>query len=279
MKKNILSAIRTMAVGTMVCLGVASTMLASCSSSDDGDNGLPSVNEYLPGKEWKIGSSTYSFFKNHMLLTETSAGVASGGLSGQAYMFFGSWSLNGDKLSTSFTASTQRNFDSSGLFQTNLSGVHTENDPSGASLSGGGGSLTVTEPRPLIKGTDTSNNKAYCLYYVKKMYDLTDDTNHDGALQGTWYASIRVTSQDGTAHVSQGKMTCNADGTVHFVIGSDKNFTTTYSTKNGKVTIDGYLVESNKHTFYYLNTTGVILQLFDTDHTYYAPEKWSKNEN
>ena len=47
-------------------------------------------------------------------------------------------------------------------------------------------------------------------------------------------------------------MIFNADGTVQFVIGDVIDFTTTYETKNGTVTLGSYLLKDNPASFIYL---------------------------
>ena len=74
-----------------------------------------------------------------------------------------------------------------------------------------------------------------------------------------------------------GSMTFNEDGTLHMVIEGEKDFTTTYSTKNGKVTINGYLVENHVATFYYTGHR-TFIHLYNCENGYLS-SIWRKNRN
>ena len=69
----------------LMAIAFTTISLTACGGSDDdGDkDDLIAASEYLPGKEWTIGNETYSFYKNHLLVCESSANVTTGGLTSQ----------------------------------------------------------------------------------------------------------------------------------------------------------------------------------------------------
>ena len=71
-------------------------------------------------------------------------------------------------------------------------------------------------------------------------------------------------------------MTFNEDGTMHMVIESVSDHTVTYTTKNGKVTINGFLSKSDVVTFYYKNLSGIEIKLYSCENGYLS-SIWFKN--
>lgn len=65
-------------------------------------------------------------------------------------------------------------------------------------------------------------------------------------------------------------MTFNEDGTVRTVIEGFSDYTTTYATKNGKVTINGYLDEDFVVNLYYINSDGLVIKFFNEENGYMA---------
>ena len=261
----------------LMTIAFTTISLTACGGSDDGGDkdDLITASEYLPGKEWTIGNETYSFYKNHLLVCESSANVTTGGLTSQAYLYFGTWQLDGNQLTAAITSSTQPNFDASKFFHGTYSNVHTEKDTSGGTISSDKpGSITITEPKPYIVGTGTDGKSCYIYYHKNMTEDKTDETIHDGALHGTWYNKVQLTdTKNGTMKTYEAKMIFNADGTVQFVIGDVIDFTTTYETKNGTVTLGSYLLKDNPASFIYLQY-GPVVSLYDVSQTRYTCDRW-----
>lgn len=268
MRKNMMAAA---ILGMAMMMGCS--VMTGCSSSSDDDEGKMDVKEYLAGKEWTINgtSGTYSYYKNHMVYYECSGSWTPNGLASEPNIAFGNWQMEGDRLTTHFTTGRPTGFDMSGLLNGTLNGVHLQE--SNEMTSSKPGSVSI-DMRPVIVGTLSNGGECRFRYY-KQMEDISDDTSHDAALRGTWYCGI-TESTSGTKHV--GSMTFNEDGTMHMVIEGVKDFTTTYSTRNGKVTINGYLVENHEATFYYINLYGAEIKLFSSENGYMS-SIWFKDRN
>ena len=273
MKQKIQNKLRRaiFAICAMMAMSVMTTAFSSCSSSDDDDEKV-NVEEYLAGKEWKINSTTgtYSYYKNHMVSYEDSPGFTPGGLVSEPNVGFGYWQMTGDKLTTQFTLGRPANFDVSDLLNETLYGIHLEENNT---LSGSGTSINIDQ-RPFIVGS-FANGYECRLSCVKKMDDISDATDHDMALRGTWYALVTEHSS-GKNYV--GSMTFNEDGTMHMVVEGLWDFTTTYTTKNGKATINGYITEGNVVSFYYINSDGLDVKFYNEKNGYMAAI-WRKNRS
>lgn len=273
MKQEIQNKLRRsiLAFCAMMAMSVMTTAFSSCSSSNDDDEKV-NIEEYLAGKMWSVNSSngTYSYYKNHMVFYEGSPGFTSGGLVGEPNVGFGYWQMVGDKLTTQFTLGRPANFDVSNLLNGTLSGIHLEENNT---LSGSGTSINIDQ-RPFIVGSFANGNECR-LSCGKKMDDISDDTDHDRALRGTWYALV-TDYATGKNHVAS--MTFNEDGTMRMVIEGKQDFTTTYTTRNGKVTINGYLVENHVATFYYMNLYGSLIKLYSCENGYLS-SIWRKNRD
>lgn len=272
MKQKIQNKLRRaiFAICAMMTMSVMTTAFSSCSSSDDDEK--VNIEEYLAGKEWKINSTTgtYSYYKNHMVYYEDSPGFTPGGLVGEPNVGFGYWQMTGDKLTTQFTLGCPSNFDVSNLLNETLYGIHLEENNT---LSGSGTSINIDQ-RPFIVGSFANGNKCR-LSCVKKMDDISDATDHDMALRGTWYALVTEHSS-GKNYV--GSMTFNEDGTMHMVVEGLWDFTTTYTTKNGKATINGYITEGNVVSLYYINSDGLDVKFYNEKNGYMAAI-WRKNRS
>ena len=273
MKQKIQNKLRRaiFAICAMMAMSVMTTAFSSCSSSDDDDEKV-NIEEYLAGREWSVGSTTgtYSYFKNHMVLYEDSPGFTPGGLVSEPNIGFGYWQMTGDKLTTQFVLGRPAAFDISNLLNGTLSGIHLEENNT---LSGSGTSINIDQ-RPFIVGSFANGNECR-LSCVKKMDDISDDTDHDMALRGTWYAKVTEHSS-GKNYV--GSMTFNEDGTMHMVVEGLWDFTTTYTTKNGKATINGYITEGNVVSFYYINSDGLDVQFYNEKNGYMAAI-WRKDRS
>lgn len=275
MKKNFLMKIKysMMAIFSVAAMGMIMASLAACSSSEDeSEKNAAKVKEYLAGNEWTINSTsgTYSYYKNHMVYYEGEGSWSSGGLFGEPNTAFGYWQMDGDKLTTRFEVGTPESFNIKNLLNETISGVHLQESNK---LTGSGVSVSI-DMRPLIVGTFANGNECQ-MRCGKSMNDISDETSHDAAIRGTWYCVVTMT-KDGKKKDCMGSMTFNEDGTMHMVIEGEKDFTTTYSTKNGKVTINGYLVENHVATFYYMNLNGIEIKLYSCENGYLS-SIWFKN--
>ena len=274
MKKNFLMKMKRsmMAICTVVAMGMMTASLAACSSEDESEKEAAKVKEYLAGKEWTINSTSgiYSYYKNHMVCYEGGGGLTPDGHVVEPDVAFGHWQMEGDKLTTRFEVGRPESFNIGSLLNGTLSGVHLQESNQ---LTGSGTSASI-DMRPLIVGTFANGNECQ-MRCGRTLDDISDETDHDVALRGTWYCVITMT-KDGKKKDCMGSMTFSEDGTLHMVIEGEKDFTTTYSTKNGKVTINGYLVEGHVATFYYMNLYGSLIKLYSCENGYLS-SIWRQN--
>ena len=276
MKKNFLMKMKhsMMAIFSVVAMGMITASLAACSSSEDeSEKNAAKVKEYLAGNEWTINSTrgTYFYYKNHMVYYEDGGDLTPGGYVIEPNTAFGYWQMDGDKLTTRFEVGTPKSFNIKNLLNETISGVHLQESNK---LTGSRVSVSI-DMRPLIVGTFANGNECQ-MRCGNSMNDISDETSHDAAIRGTWYCIITMT-KDGKKKESMGSMTFNEDGTLHMVIEGEKDFTTTYSTKNGKVTINGYLVENHVATFYYTGHR-TFIHLYNCENGYLS-SIWRKNRN
>ena len=275
MKKNFLSMMKRsmMAILAVAAMGLITASLAACSSSEDeSEKNAAKVKEYLAGNEWTINSTrgTYSYYKNHMVYYEEGDGLTPGGYVIEPNTAFGYWQMDGDRLTTRFEVGTPESFNIKNLLNETISGVHLQENNK---LSGSGVSVSI-DMRPLIVGTFANGNECQ-MRCGKTMNDISDETDHDAALRGTWYCVITIT-KDGKKKDCMGAMTFSEDGTMHMVIEGVSDHTATYTTKNGKVTINGFLTKSDVITFYYTNLNGVEIKLYSCKNGYLS-SIWFKN--
>ena len=275
MKKNFFTMMKhsMMAILTVAAMGMITASLAACSNSEDeSEKNEAKVKEYLAGNEWTINSTsgTYSYYKNHMVYYEEGGGLTPGGYVIEPNTAFGYWQMDGDRLTTRFEVGTPENFNIKNLLNETISGVHLQENNK---LSGSGVSISI-DMRPLIVGTFANGNECQ-MRCGKTMNDISDETDHDAALRGTWYCVITIT-KDGKNRECMGEMTFNEDGTMHMVIESVSDHTATYTTKNGKVTINGFLTKSDVVTFYYTNLNGIEIKLYSCKNGYLS-SIWFKN--
>lgn len=277
MKQNFLSMMKhsMMAICTVVAAGMITASLTACSSSEDeSEKNAAKVKEYLAGNEWTINSTrgTYFYYKNHMVYYEDGGDLTPGGYVIEPNTAFGYWQMDGDKLTTRFEVGTPKSFNIGNLLNETISGVHLQESNK---LTGSGTSASI-DMRPLIVGTFANGNECQ-MRCGRTLNDISDETDHDAAIRGTWYCVITMT-KDRKKKNCMGSMTFNEDGTMHMIIEGEKDFTTTYSTKNGKVTINGYLVENHVATFYYTNLYGSLIKLYNCENGYLS-SIWRKNRD
>ena len=262
-----------MAILAVAAIGMISASLAACSSSEDeSEKNAAKVKEYLAGNEWTINSTrgTYSYYKNHMVYYEGGGGLTPGGYVIEPNTAFGYWQMDGDRLTTRFEVGTPESFNIKNLLNETISGVHLQENNK-LTVSGVSASIDM---RPLIVGTFANGNECQ-MRCGKTMNDISDETDHDAALRGTWYCVITI-RKDGKNRECMGEMTFSEDGTMHMVIESVGDHTASYTTKNGKVTINGFLTKSDVVTFYYTNLSGIEIKLYSCKNGYIS-SIWFKN--
>ena len=276
MKKNFLMKMKhsMMAILAVAAMGMMTASLAACSSSEDeSEKNAAKVKEYLAGNEWTINSTrgTYSYYKNHLVYYEEGGGLTPGGYVIEPNTAFGYWQMDGDRLTTRFEVGTPESFNIKNLLNETISGVHLQENNK---LSGSGVSVSI-DMRPLIVGTFANGNECQ-MRCGKTMNDISDETDHDAALRGTWYCVITITKDGKKKKDCMGAMTFSEDGTMHMVIEGVSDHTATYTTKNGKVTINGFLTKNDVVTFYYTNLNGVEIKLYSCKNGYLS-SIWFKN--
>ena len=263
-----------MAILAVAAIGMISASLTACSSSEDeSEKNAAKVKEYLAGNEWTINSTrgTYSYYKNHLVYYEEGGGLTPGGYVIEPNTAFGYWQMDGDRLTTRFEVGTPESFNIKNLLNETISGVHLQENNK---LSGSGVSISI-DMRPLIVGTFANGNECQ-MRCGKTMNDISDETDHDAALRGTWYCVITITKDGKKKKDCMGAMTFSEDGTMHMVIEGVSDHTATYTTKNGKVTINGFLTKNDVVTFYYTNLNGVEIKLYSCKNGYLS-SIWFKN--
>ena len=269
MKQNFLTMMKRslLAICTVVAAGMMTASLTACSSNEDeSEKNAAKVKENLVGNEWTINSTsgTYSYYKNHMVYYEGSGSMSSGGLFAKPNTAFGYWQMDGDKLTTRFEVGTPKSFNIGHLLNGTLSGVHLQESNK---IMGSRVSISI-DMRPLIVGT-LPNGYECQMRCGSSLKDISDETDHDVALRGTWYCVVTYTNaENGKKRNCMASMTFNEDGTMHMVIESVSDHTATYTTKNGKVTINGFLSKSDVVTFYYKNLSGVEIKLYSCENGY-----------
>ena len=277
MKKEFLSRMKhsMMAILAVVAAGMITAWLAACSSSEDeSEKNAAKVKEYLAGNEWTINSTrgTYFYYRNHMVYYEEGGGLTPGGYVIEPNTAFGYWQMDGDKLTTRFEVGTPKSFNIKNLLNETISGVHLQ-ESNKLTVSGASASIDM---RPLIVGTFSNGNECQ-MRCGKSMDDISDETDHDVALRGTWYCVVTITNtENGKKRDCVASMTFNEDGTMRMVIESVSDHTATYTTKNGKVTINGFLSKSDVVTFYYTNLSGIEIKLYSCENGYLS-SIWFKN--
>ena len=226
--------------------------VASC-SSDDEDDGIINeqrVERYVAGYKWYLDNkknTEFRFYRNRLVSCMSSGSVTSGSLTWDASNFFGKWSVLGDKLITKFTTGAYEGFDWNNILY---------------------GSLTITELRSDFKAIETKDPNGYShelsSYGMGNQFvDYTDESDHDGALVGTWGATGYAS--DGTA--ANFTMTIDKNGKVRFTAPSiNIDNTTTCTTKNGHVNFDLYLTQATRtRSYIYVRESDRIIFYRETD--------------
>lgn len=223
----------------MVCFSIFTLCISLSACSDGSEDEFQDVvktrdlTNFLVGKKWtrdNVKSTSYKFFRNHMVMSESSGNVSSGMLTHDDGPFVGTWRINGDTLRTTFQYGPyQRTDDWDNILYGTL--------------------ITQGVPKNANDQSISWNGKDGISHYFSyewknKFKDYTDESDRDGALHGTWkctkYAIYHVECAC--------YMTFNKDGSLHIWADNvDVDFNSTYTTKDGMVTLGAYLVPTNKN--------------------------------
>ena len=196
--------------------------VASCSDDDEGDGIISEqrVERYVTGYKWyKDGNkkTEFRFYRNRLVSCMSGSGsITSGSLTWAESNFFGTWAVVDGKLITTFTSGAYEGFDWNSILY---------------------GSLTIDELRSNFKTIETTDPDGYShsldSYGMGNQFvDYTDNSDHDGALEGTWEALAHKGERNIIFTIKIGK-----EGKITFIAKSENiDFTTTCTTKNGHVT-------------------------------------------
>lgn len=220
----------------LLAMGVS---VASCSSDDEGEGIISEkrVEKYITGYTWHLDykkQPDFRFYRNRMVSRMGGSGsVASGQLTWDESNFFGTWAVVDGKLVTTFTTGPYEDSDLNSILY---------------------GSLTIDELRSDCKGIEATDPDGYSRWLSsseisERFVDYTDNSDHDGALVGTWEAPAHKGERNIIFTIKIGKQ-----GQITFIAKSENiDFTTTCSTKNGHVTFT-HLFEpgSNSRSLIYI---------------------------
>ena len=219
----------------LIAVGVS---VASCSDDDEGDGIISEkrVERYVTGYTWHLDykkQPDFRFYRNRLVSRMGSSKVTSGSLTWDASNFFGTWAVVDGKLVTTFTTGPYEDSDLNSILY---------------------GSLTIDELRSDCKGIEATDTDGYSHWLSsseisERFVDYTDNSDHDGALEGTWKAMAHKGDRNITFTIKIGK-----EGKITFIAKSENiDFTTTCTTKNGHVTFT-HLFEpgSNSRSLIYI---------------------------
>lgn len=196
--------------------------VASCSDDDENDGIIyeKQVERYVTGYTWNLDfkkQPDFRFYRNRMVSRMGGSGsVVSGQLTYAASNYFGTWAVVDGKLITTFTTGPYEDSDLNSILY---------------------GSLTIDELRPDCKGIEATDSAGYSHWLSsseisERFIDYTDNSDHDGALEGTWEAMAHKGERNVIFTIKIGK-----EGKITFIAKSENiDFTTTCTTKNGHVT-------------------------------------------
>lgn len=199
-----------------------------CSKDDGPEVGSPEYYEnLLTGNDWKWHSTRISFYKNGAVIADKeSTDVASGGLSYDAFTYYGTWYLSGSKIVTKFAEGCI------------LGNIVAENQPQEFEIG------TIKDDYMILSSSEitASINKG-----VPKN-DESDKTNHDKVLWGQWKIDGYMDGKLVTVNLD-----ISSDGKVKATMKEPKviDDTSGYSTSKGMVTFDNFLGVDGKRTFIY----------------------------
>lgn len=230
----------------LAMMAAACVSMGSCSSDDaDGTFSEQQVEEYITGYKWYLDNnerSKFRFYRNRLVSRVSDTKITSGMLTYAESNFFGTWAVIDGKLVTTFTSGAYEGFDWNSILY---------------------GSLTINKIQKDYHEIETTapNGDAHSLssYGTSNHFvDYTDDSDHDGALVGTWEALAHKDNHNVIFTIKIGKK-----GEITFIAKSENiDFTTTCTTKNGHVTFSHlfapgadscsfiYIREKNRIRFY-----------------------------
>lgn len=198
-------------------------VFTSC-SKDEEENVKPTLEEIISGKTWTVDQTkkAYRFYKNHsaVYMGNGSSSVDKAYHSGSGYAV-GTWATMGDALNVSFRDGRTKDVNYDAIVMDNWSVQESET--------------------MLIKLLDR-NKQMVALNAVDTFTDYTDDSEHDGALCGTWtstkYWDMPGTGYTGTLHLT---MVISNDGTYMYA-AKELNvlYASTYKTKDGVIEFEEF---------------------------------------
>ena len=222
--------------------------VTSCSSDDDADGTISeqSVEKYVAGYKWYLDRkqrSEFRFYRNRLVTCMSSGKVTSGSLTYAESNFFGTWAVVDGKLVTTFTAGAYGGFDWNNILY---------------------GSLTINKLCTNTKTIETTAQNgdshelgSYTWNYgtSNDFVDYTDASDHDGALIGTWETTVN----DGKKNISA-TIKVEKKGKITYIAPSENiNFASTYSTKNGYLTLDHFFApEAKARTIIYIREKDMV---------------------
>uniref|UniRef100_UPI0040285DF7 hypothetical protein n=1 Tax=Prevotella sp. TaxID=59823 RepID=UPI0040285DF7 len=217
----------------LAMMAAACVSMGSCSSDDaDGTFSEQRVEEYITGYKWYLDHnkrSEFRFYRNRLVTCMSGSGsITSGSLTWAESNFFGTWAVADGKLVTTFTTGAYEGFDWNSILYGSLTINKIQKDYH---------EIETTAPNG-----DAHSLGSYMVSYGKSndFVDYSDNSDHDGALIGTWWTTAYTT--DGTA--AKFTMTVGKKGKVRFTAPKiDIDNTTTCTTKNGHVAFDIYLTQ------------------------------------
>ena len=210
----------------LAIMAAACVSMGSCSSDDgDGTFSEQQVEEYITGYKWYLDNnerSKFRFYRNRLVSRVSDTKITSGMLTYAESNFFGTWAVVDGKLVTTFTSGAYEGFDWNDILYGSLTINKIQNDYH---------EIEATAPNG-----DAHSLSSYGMY--NDFVDYSDNSDHDGALIGTWWVTAYAT--DGTA--AKFTMTVGKKGKVRFTAPNiDIDINTTCSTKNGHVAFDIFL--------------------------------------
>lgn len=210
----------------LAIMAAACVSMGSCSSDDgDGTFSEQQVEEYITGYKWYLDNnerSKFRFYRNRLVSRVSDTKITSGMLTYAESNFFGTWAVVDGKLVTTFTSGAYEGFDWNDILYGSLTINKIQNEYH---------EIEATAPNG-----DAHSLSSYGMY--NDFVDYSDNSDHDGALIGTWWVTAYAT--DGTA--AKFTMTVGKKGKVRFTAPNiDIDINTTCSTKNGHVAFDIFL--------------------------------------
>lgn len=253
MKKYFVWAVLCMAM----CVGV-------CSCDGDDETEKTTIENCLGGKVTVLDDDEKGkllFYRNHLVVyieDKNNVRDACGYMCG---IGVGTWRDRGNALSSMFTASQNTYKSFKEMLPENLS---------------------VVEKGSNVLLMEDDSYKSHGLKVMGTFEDYTDNTEHDKALYGTWTNSpLYWNTETGFQTELHCSMTINKNGTMRMVVPElNTDFTTTYITKDGRVTFEKY--DENgwdiEKTFIYVREGARLMMFSENRGKLYKEEEWKRKE-